>query len=173
MVNLVELHEGEQLYLRAWDQVLHSWRDLGLQRCVPETKFWLGNIHALANAFSAVSCFGNWLWRSKWTPTLMRLDSLFPPRKVLQLILRNQIKLPYEFRRENAAKKSTRCCHFRDLGKFRRTKTALHLNLGHCLSHLGVESGLGPKIKFVVLHSNLNFIKGQSFITGTKIIVSS
>jgi hypothetical protein len=59
----------------------------------------------------------------------MRLDSLFPPQKVLQLILRNQIELPYEFGRENAAKKSTRCCHFRDLGKFRRAKTALHSNL--------------------------------------------
>ena len=28
---------------------------------------------------------------------------------------------------------------------------------GHCLSHLVVELGLGPKIKFVILHSNFNF----------------
>jgi hypothetical protein len=29
----------------------------------------------------------------------MGLDSLFPPRKVLQLILRNPIEVPYEFGR--------------------------------------------------------------------------
>jgi hypothetical protein len=44
-----------------------------------------------------ICCFGKYFWRSKWTPNLMRLDLLFPPWKVLQLILRNPIELPYEF----------------------------------------------------------------------------
>jgi hypothetical protein len=43
-------------------------------------------------------------------PNLMRLALLFPTQSVLQLILRNTIEMPYEFGRENAAKKSTCCC---------------------------------------------------------------
>ena len=43
---------------------------------------------------------------------------------------------------------------------------------GHYLSHLEVESALGPKIKYVVLHSNLNFYERSNFISSPKIIIS-
>ena len=36
-------------------------------------------------------------------------------------------------------------------------KTALHSDLKPLLEPLRVESGLGPKIKFILLHSNSNF----------------
>ena len=39
---------------------------------------------------------------------------------------------------------------------------------GHYLSHLGVESELGTNIKFVVLHSNINFYERSNFISGPK-----
>ena len=39
----------------------------------------------------------------------------------------------------------------------------------HCLRYLGVESGLGPKIKFVVLHSNFNFHLRSNLKTSTEV----
>ena len=41
------------------------------------------------------------------------------------------------------------------------------------MRHLEVESGLGPKIKFVVLHSNFNFYVRSNFISGSETIASS
>jgi hypothetical protein len=48
----------------------------------------------------------------------MRLVSLFPPRKELQLILWNPIELSYEFGRLNVAKNLTHYCYFSDLKIF-------------------------------------------------------
>ena len=45
----------------------------------------------------------------------------------------------------------------RDLERFLSPKEHCIQTWGHCLSHLEVESGLGSKIKFVILHSNFHF----------------
>ena len=41
------------------------------------------------------------------------------------------------------------------------------------MRHLEVESGLGPKIKYVALHLNFKFYLRSNFISGPEIIVSS
>ena len=53
----------------------------------------------------------------------------------------------------------------RDLERFLSPKGHCIQTWGHCLSHLGVESGLGPKIKFVVIHLNYNFHLMSNMIT--------
>ena len=87
----------------------------------------------------------------------MRLASFSPAQSVLQLILRNPVKLPYDLEDKNVT-----TCQLAIVNQGLRNilegpKQHCIQTSDHCLSQLGVEIGLGPKIKFVLLHSNSNF----------------
>jgi len=52
----------------------------------------------------------------------MTLDPLVSSRRVLQLILKNPIELPYEFGCYNVTNELTHCCTSKDLELFLRAK---------------------------------------------------
>ena len=59
----------------------------------------------------------------------------------------------------------------RDLEIFLRAQNEHYIQIwGHCLSHLGVESRLGLKIKFVVLHSTFNFYLRSNSMQALQIV---
>ena len=58
----------------------------------------------------------------------------------------------------------------RDLERFMRRKQHCIQTWGHYLSHLGVESGLGPKIKFVLPKQNCNFYLRSNSMQALQIV---
>ena len=138
-----------------------------------KTKNGNSNIQSKFHEFSETSSFGNWFWRSKCAPNLMRLVLLLSPWIALQLILRNLIELPYNFAREKCRKLGANLLSIEDLEILSLTKQQQIQTLNLFLTCFQVDLGLGPKTKFAMHNLNFNFCLRSNFISSPEIIVSS